>query len=100
VVLARTVQDFVVLHNNGIHTLTIQFCGCASAPRELDQLLDIGWYPATPKEPSTAATLSLLGRFHKLNLQAHLPAYNFYNVLVLLTNSAGLMKLPVFLHPK
>ncbi|KAJ7841679.1 hypothetical protein B0H13DRAFT_1910144 [Mycena leptocephala] len=94
VVLARTVQDFVVLHNNGIHTLTIQFCGCASAPRELDQLLDIGWYPATPKEPSTAATLSLLGRFHKLNLQAHLPAYNFYNVLVLLTNSAGLMKLP------
>ncbi|KAJ7761170.1 hypothetical protein DFH07DRAFT_957248 [Mycena maculata] len=87
-------KGFVVLHNNGIHVLDLDFCGCPGAPPERKQLLDIGWYPATPKNPSTAATLSLLRHFHKLNLQARLPAYDFYNTLVILTNAAGLKKLP------
>ncbi|KAJ7895849.1 hypothetical protein B0H13DRAFT_1885371 [Mycena leptocephala] len=92
--LSRPIKDFVVLHNNGIHTIDIDFCSCPNAPSEVDQLLDIGWYLATSKEPSTAASLSLLRRFHKLNLQGHLPVYDFYNTLVLLTNTAGLQKLP------
>ncbi|KAJ7794870.1 hypothetical protein B0H14DRAFT_2276544, partial [Mycena olivaceomarginata] len=36
----------------------------------------------------------LLRRFHKLNLQARVPAYDFYNTLVILTNAAGSKKLP------
>ncbi|KAJ7486367.1 hypothetical protein B0H11DRAFT_1721743 [Mycena galericulata] len=87
-------KGFVVLHDNAIHILDVDFCGCPGSPSEADQLFNIGWYPATPKEPSTAATLSLLRRFHKLNLQARLPAYDFYNTLVLLTNAAGLIKVP------
>ncbi|KAJ7494558.1 hypothetical protein B0H11DRAFT_1716969 [Mycena galericulata] len=87
-------KGFVVLHNNAIHVLDVDFCGCPGAVSEVDQLLNIGWYPATPKDPSTAATLSLLRRFHKLNLQARLPAYDFYNTLVILTNAAGLLKVP------
>ncbi|KAJ7178448.1 hypothetical protein C8R43DRAFT_1084402 [Mycena crocata] len=87
-------KGFVVLHNNGIHTLDIDFCGCPGAPSDVDQLMNIGWYPATWKSPATVATLSLLRRFHKLNLQARLPAYDFYNTLVLLTNAAGLKKVP------
>ncbi|KAJ7807698.1 hypothetical protein B0H14DRAFT_3091221 [Mycena olivaceomarginata] len=87
-------RSFVVLHNNGIHVLNISFCCCSDAPSEVAQLLNIGWYPATHKEPSTAATISLLRQFHKLNLQARLPAYDFYNALVLLTNAAGSKKIP------
>ncbi|KAF7336029.1 CxC2 domain-containing protein [Mycena sanguinolenta] len=87
-------EKFVVLHNNGIHIIDIDFCGCSGAPSEVNQLLNVGWYPATSKEPSTAATLSLLRRFHKLNLQARVPGYDFYNSLVLLTNANGLKKLP------
>ncbi|KAJ7812570.1 hypothetical protein B0H14DRAFT_3478739 [Mycena olivaceomarginata] len=87
-------RGFVVLHNNGIHVLDIDFCCCSDAPSEVAQLLNIGWYSATHKEPSTAATISLLRQFHKLNLQARLPAYDFYNALVLLTNAAGLKKIP------
>lgn len=93
--LSRPSKGFVVLHNNGLHIIDIDFCGCTSAPSEVDQLIDIGWYPATSKEPATAASLSLLRRFHKLNLQGRVPAYNFYNTLVQLTNTAGLRKLPV-----
>ncbi|KAF8176874.1 hypothetical protein K438DRAFT_1588036 [Mycena galopus ATCC 62051] len=92
--LTHSRKDFVVLHNNGIHVIDVDFCGCSNAPKEVDQLLNIGWYPATSREPSTAASLSLLRRFHKLNLQARVPAYDFYNTLVQLTNAAGLNTLP------
>ncbi|KAJ7170315.1 hypothetical protein C8R43DRAFT_1120743 [Mycena crocata] len=92
--LTPGLKKFVVLHDNGIHELDIDFCSCAGAPTEVDQLLNIGWFPATSKVPSTAATLSLLRRFHLLNLQARVPAYDFYNTLVLLRHGAGLSKAP------
>jgi hypothetical protein len=85
----------VVLHDNGIHVLDVDFCCCTDAPSHVAQLLNIGWFPATHKDPSTAATLSMLRRFHKLNLQARLPAYDFYNTLVILSDGAGLRKPPV-----
>ncbi|KAJ7885141.1 hypothetical protein B0H14DRAFT_2564086 [Mycena olivaceomarginata] len=86
--------DFVVLHDNGIHVLDVDFCCCTGSPSQVAQLLNIGWFPATHKDPSTAATLSMLRRFHRLNLQARLPAYDFYNTLVILSDGAGLRKLP------
>ncbi|KAK6977452.1 CxC2 domain-containing protein [Favolaschia claudopus] len=95
-------NGFVVLHHNGIHVLDIDFCGCPDSPAEPYQLLNVGWYPATWKEPASAATISLLRRFHQLNLQARLPAYDFYHALVLQTNGSGLRKppdrLPQFMH--
>ncbi|KAF8142768.1 hypothetical protein K438DRAFT_1475084, partial [Mycena galopus ATCC 62051] len=41
--------DFVVLHDNGIHTVAVDYCGCDSAQRAEPyiQLLRAGWYPAT-----------------------------------------------------
>ncbi|KAJ7809582.1 hypothetical protein B0H14DRAFT_1497584, partial [Mycena olivaceomarginata] len=93
---------FVVLDNNGIHVIDIDFCSCPNSPSDVAQLLNIGWYPATFKNPSTAATLGLLRRFHTLNLQAQVPAYDFYNSLVLLTNGSELKtipnRLPQFMH--
>lgn len=88
-------KGFVVLHDNGIHILDIDFCSCPGSPTEVEQLLNIGWYPATQEEPATAASLSLLRRFHVLNLQAKVAAYDFYNTLVLLRNGSGLNKPPV-----
>ncbi|KAF8131729.1 hypothetical protein K438DRAFT_1911926 [Mycena galopus ATCC 62051] len=100
--LSPPINGFVVLDNNGIHVVDIDFCGCPESPSAVAQLLNIGWYPATFKDPATAATLNLLLRFHTLNLEARLPAYNFYNTLVLLTNGSGLRKipnrLPQFMH--
>jgi hypothetical protein len=91
----NSTRGFVVLHDNGIHVLDIDFCCCAGAPSEVAQLLNVGWFPATHKDPSTAATLGMLQRFHKLNLQARLPAYDYYNTLLLLSNGAGLKNVPV-----
>ncbi|KAJ6504786.1 hypothetical protein C8R47DRAFT_1174651 [Mycena vitilis] len=100
--LGNSGTDFVVLHDNGIHVIDVAFCGCLGSPSEAEQLFNIGWYAATYDTPSTAASLSLMRRFHTLNLSARTPAYDFYNTLVLLTNSDGLNKpphrLPQFMH--
>ncbi|KAJ7919816.1 hypothetical protein B0H13DRAFT_2320104 [Mycena leptocephala] len=100
--LSPQVKGFVVLHDNGIHTLDVDFCSCPGAPKEVQQLLSVGWYPATQEEPVTATSLSLLHRFHLLNLQAKVAAYDFYNILALLRNGSGLHKppnrLPQFMH--
>jgi hypothetical protein len=85
----------VVLENNGIHELAVDFCGCMGATPVLDQLINIGWFPATVKEPETCATLSLLRCFHTLNLQGRVPVYDFYNTLEVLSDRAGMRDVPV-----
>ncbi|KAJ7432065.1 hypothetical protein B0H11DRAFT_2165471 [Mycena galericulata] len=85
---------FVVLDNNAIHELKVDFCGCIGHPTVIDQLLNIGWFPATVKDPETCATLSLLRRFHTLNLQGRVPAYDFYNSLEVLSDRAGMREIP------
>ncbi|KAJ7620525.1 hypothetical protein DFH06DRAFT_1341651 [Mycena polygramma] len=100
--LGNALDAFVVMHDNGIHEVDVEFCGCSNAPSEVQQLINIGWFPATPENPETAASFSVLRRFHTLNLSARVPAYDFYNALVLLRTEAGLKKppyrLPQFMH--
>ncbi|KAJ6514716.1 hypothetical protein DFH09DRAFT_1332844 [Mycena vulgaris] len=48
------------------------------------------------QEPETVATLSLLRRFHTLNLQGRVPGYDFYNALVVLSKRAGMIDIPQF----
>jgi hypothetical protein len=88
-------HPFVVLENNGIHEIRVDFCGCLGAPPVLDQLVNVGWFPATVKEPETCATLGLLRCFHTLNLQGRMPAYDFYNTLEVLSDRAGMHNVPV-----
>ena len=80
---------------NGIHVMNVQFCGCMGAPDRYKQLLEIGWWPATVLQPCTAATFSVLRHFQTLNLQAATPATDYYWALECLTDSAGLLELPV-----
>ncbi|CDO74326.1 hypothetical protein BN946_scf184348.g1 [Trametes cinnabarina] len=88
-----TSVDVVVLHVNGVHTVRLEFCECSASKRRT-QLLRLGWWPATPFEPKTAATMVLLRQFHLLNLQGKLPAYDFYRALELATDNIGLEHLP------
>ncbi|KAJ6513582.1 hypothetical protein C8R47DRAFT_962737 [Mycena vitilis] len=82
---------FVVLHDNGIHTVDIDFCGCEGEGRTEHylQLLQFGWFPATDERPQTAASFQVLDNFHLHTLQAKTTAYDFYAVLERLTNNAG-----------
>ncbi|KAJ7856129.1 hypothetical protein B0H14DRAFT_3644088 [Mycena olivaceomarginata] len=65
-------SEFVVLHDNGIHSV------------------HGGWYPATDERPQTAATFLMLNKFHVNTLQAKTTAYDFYTVLERLTDNTGI----------
>ncbi|KAJ6467623.1 hypothetical protein C8R47DRAFT_942443, partial [Mycena vitilis] len=84
-------ENFVVLHDNGIHTVDVDFCACDSPERAEPhiQLLRAGWFPATDDLPRTAATLLVLDKFHLHALQAKTTAYDFYAVLERLTDNTG-----------
>ncbi|KAF8215615.1 hypothetical protein K438DRAFT_1560258, partial [Mycena galopus ATCC 62051] len=88
-------SDFVVLHDNSIHQVHINFCDCDQGGHEepFIQLLCEGWYPATHERPQTVATFQVLDRFHMQTLQAKTTTYDFYTVLERLISNTG-VKLP------
>jgi hypothetical protein len=85
-------KDFVVIHDNGIHEVSVDFCGCENRPSvgPLDtQLLRGGWYPASEEHPKSCMTLLTLEKFHLGTLQAKTTMYDFYRILEKLTSNDG-----------
>ncbi|KAJ7436476.1 hypothetical protein B0H11DRAFT_2364591 [Mycena galericulata] len=85
---------FVTLHTNGIHEVSVDYCGCENAcdagPPEV-QLLRAGWFPATHERPQTCATLEVLEQFQQETLQSKMTMYDFYAVLERLTDNTGIV---------
>ncbi|KAL6302867.1 hypothetical protein BKA93DRAFT_818322 [Sparassis latifolia] len=86
-------RNITVLHTNGIYIVKVSFCTCTGSP-EYQQLLYYSWWPATPLEPRTCASMHTLHLSQVLNLQGKITAYDFYKTLELLTDNTGLQKLP------
>lgn len=82
-------SSFLVLHNNGIHEVAVQYCGCSRAIPPHIQLLRRGLYPGSQQNVRTCATFSLLDLLHKLALTTQSSTYDFYRALEKLTNSTG-----------
>ncbi|KAJ7834834.1 hypothetical protein B0H13DRAFT_1653010 [Mycena leptocephala] len=80
---------FVVIHDNGIHEVNVDFCGCDAREEQYIQLLQFGWYPASEERPQTVTTFEVLDKFHLHTLQAKTTAYDFYSVLERLTDNTG-----------
>ncbi|RPD55282.1 hypothetical protein L227DRAFT_510323, partial [Lentinus tigrinus ALCF2SS1-6] len=74
-------DDFVLIDINGVHELSVCYCGCERAVPHHLQLLRTRWYPATSVSPKTAATFQVLETFHLLSVQSKLSAFEFYNTL-------------------
>nr|GAT58172.1 predicted protein [Mycena chlorophos] len=83
-------QGFVVLHDNGIHEVALDFCGCPQAEPYYKQLLRSGWFPSTSTSPRTCATFACLDHFQTLSLQGKITPYNYYRSLEILTDATGL----------
>ena len=95
----ETTKNFVVVALNGIHHLNVDFCKCPGAPERYDQLLEVGWWLATPLNPCTAATFAVLRHFHVVNLRSCTAATDYYCSLEILTNGHGLDDIPVSPSP-
>ncbi|KAF7292546.1 CxC2 domain-containing protein [Mycena kentingensis (nom. inval.)] len=83
-------SDFVVLHDNGIHEVAVDYCGCyhCQDPPHI-QLLRARWYPATTERVKTCSTFTCLDRFHALSLHAKTTVYDYYATLETLTHGSG-----------
>ncbi|KAG2353921.1 hypothetical protein BDR07DRAFT_1454304 [Suillus spraguei] len=66
--------------------MAVDFCGCDRAQTHTQQLLCVGWFPAT------AATFCMLWQFHILSFELKVSAYKFYHSLVHMTDNTGLSK--------
>lgn len=92
--LAANVK-FRVIDSDGIHEVAVDQCRCHGAVEFFRQLLRVGWWPATPLNPRTAATFEVLRHFHMLNLQGKTTGYSFYQALEYQSDNTGLNPPPV-----
>ncbi|KAJ3727940.1 hypothetical protein C8R42DRAFT_572663, partial [Lentinula raphanica] len=93
----KVVENFTVIHVNGIHTVCLHYCGCPNqllAGEWWQQLLRRRWFPATHIDPQTAATYRVMNMFHILTLQGKVTTYDFYAGLEKMTDNAALINLP------
>ena len=75
--------------------LNIDFCDCDGALPAFEQLLEVGWWPSTPLEPQSAASMAVLRLFHISNLQGQISPTDFYRGLEQMTCGDGLSYVPV-----
>ena len=88
-----TRAKMAVVHTNGIHPATIDYCGCdraGAAGNQRQQLLCHRLYPVTEQEPMTCATFDALETVHMQNVQSKTGIYDLYMALERLTDNSGL----------
>lgn len=88
-------RNVTIIHTNGIHDYQIEFCHCADASSVLVQLTRSRLFPATVQRPETLFTFSVLDNFHMLSLTSKIPAYDYWNALVNLTDHVFPKNVPV-----
>ncbi|KAF7297874.1 C2H2-type domain-containing protein [Mycena chlorophos] len=82
-------DGFVVLHDNGIHQVALDYCGCPGSEEHHLQLLRSRLFPATTRRPQTCATFACLDRCTVFSLKPKMNAFDFYDSLERLTDGAG-----------
>lgn len=87
-------EDFTVINTNGIHRVQVDWCRCEGVDHCI-QLLRVGWWPATPLQPQSCASMDALRQFQLFNLQGKLTAFSYYRSLEYLSDNTGLYPLPV-----
>jgi CxC2 like cysteine cluster associated with KDZ transposases len=89
-------QNLTVIHTNGIHNLTIQYCACAiSQPLDL-QIFAARLFPASIQLPQTAFSFEVLEQFRFHHFEGKTSAYIFMNALYRLTDDTGATVVEVF----
>ncbi|TFK60104.1 hypothetical protein BDN72DRAFT_779836, partial [Pluteus cervinus] len=83
-------DDFVVIHINGIHEVSVDYCNCDDHEEPIIQVLRYGWFPATPRRPRTAATLMALRHFQIHSFESKCSGSEFYQSLTRLGDNTGI----------
>ncbi|KAK7441515.1 hypothetical protein VKT23_016505 [Stygiomarasmius scandens] len=94
-------SKFIVVHENGIHRISLQYCGCTASissqtgalHQKWEQLMRNQLFPTTHTRPRTACTFQMLEKFHSFNLSGKINPYDYYKGLRMITDNTG-AKLP------
>jgi hypothetical protein len=74
-------DDFVIVDNTGVHPVHLDYCGCGQGGLHTVQLLCAQLWATTTTRPRTAATFSVLRRYHLLSFESKCAALEFYQSL-------------------
>ena len=88
-------DTFTVIDDTGIHDIHLDFCGCHARQAHYVQILRYGWFPASVKQPRSAATCHVLKLFDLLSCEAKCSAWEFYSSLVRMSDNTGVKKVKV-----
>ena len=91
-------RKIVVIHTNGFHKLSVQFCACFRSPRHAIQLSNAQLFPATIEHPRTAFSFAVLDHFHQLTLSSKKSLYDYHDGLVKLTEPVFPQDVPVWCY--
>ncbi|KAJ7080573.1 hypothetical protein B0H15DRAFT_953443 [Mycena belliarum] len=80
-------DDFVIVDNSGVHQVALDYCNCGQGGADTVQLLRAGLFPATTTNPRTAATFTVLHRYHLLSFESKCSGFEFYQSLARETNN-------------
>ncbi|KAF8191380.1 hypothetical protein BJ912DRAFT_849516 [Pholiota molesta] len=87
-------STFTVIDTNGIHEVTLNYCGCGTPAPHFVQLLRFGWFPSTVGFPRSAATLRVLRTFQILSFESKSSAFEYYQSLARLSDNTGTTAVP------
>ncbi len=68
-----------IVHVNGVHHMGIKWCTCPNAPLKHIQLLRMGLYPASIRNPKTAFTFHVLDDYLAHNRECKTTAMSYYS---------------------
>jgi hypothetical protein len=95
--MATPEQGLTVLHIDGLHTLTIAYCGCdTSLPHHL-QIFDSKLFSASIDWPRSAFTFEVLRQYQIHHLEGKGSAHTHIHSLYRLTNDKGFGEIMVCL---
>jgi len=85
-------SNFVIIHTNGIHKVSIWYCGCSRAVPQHIQLLQPNLYPASQLSIRTCTSFQLLKLLHIFSLTMKASTYDFYCALEQLLDNTRIAK--------
>lgn len=88
-------NDFVIIASNGVHSVSLDYCGCLNAAAPTAQLLRARLFPSTVTNPRTAATFYVCQLFQMLSFTSKISGFEFYRSLVRVTENIGINPPPV-----
>ncbi|KAF8960093.1 hypothetical protein BDZ97DRAFT_2060892 [Flammula alnicola] len=91
-------DEFIVIDSDGIHEVSLKYCGCQQSLPKYMQLLRARLFPATTMDRRTAATFRVLKTFQMLSFTSKISTFEYYRSLARRTDNMGVSVPPDRYH--